>query len=330
MALAALAPCAAQSTVGAVDFFANHGVDIEAIRAQLSVRAGDTWTSESRDRLASDIQRLLGRTPSDISSVCCDGGGKLVVYIGLADSSGPRVRLHPQPGEFLELPESILALYRRLDAAWERAAATGGGTAREGRKLGYALSYNPGLRAIQLRVRRFALENQAAVFAVARRSSNGRHRAIAADVIGYGQHSAEQIGVLTHCALDPDRAVRNNAIRALAVLASSGMALESPIPHDPFIALLASADWSDRNKSLALLAALTESRNGTILRAICRRALQPLIECARWSWSGHAYWPRTILGRIAGIDEELIRAEASEPSFVEVTLSRAPSCADQR
>ncbi len=330
MALAWLGPCAAQTIVGSIDFFASQGVDIEALRARLSVRSGDTWTSESKERLTSEIMRLLGRTPSDVASICCDGRGKLVVYIGLADRPGPSVRLRTPSAELSELPEGILLLYQQLDAAWERAAATGGDAVREDRTRGYALSNDPVIRATQLRIRGFALENQAALFTVARRSSNSRHRAVAADAVGYVDHSADQVRVLTRCALDPDPEVRNNAIRALSVLASSGIALASPIPHDPFIDLLASPRWSDRNKSLALLAALTERRNRAILRSICERALQPLIECARWSWSGHAYWPRVILGRIAGLNEEAIRAGAGEASIVDLALSRALSCADRR
>ena len=137
VALAWLGPCAAQTLVGSIDFFASQGVDIEALRGHLSARSGDTWTSESKERLTSDILRLLGRTPSDVASVCCDGGGKLVVYIGLADRPGPRVRLRTPSAELSELPEGILVLYQQLDAAWERAAATGGDAVREDRTRGY-------------------------------------------------------------------------------------------------------------------------------------------------------------------------------------------------
>ena len=46
----------------------------------------------------------------------------------------------------------------------------------------------------------------------------------------------------------------------------------------------------------------------------------PLVECARWSWSGHAYPARVILARIGGIDEATILAEASKAAFVDVAL----------
>ena len=329
-ALAWIAPCAAQSTVGSIDFFAAQDEDVNAVQARLSVRAGDAWGPETRARLTSEIRGLLGRMPSEVSSVCCDDSGRLLVYVGLADGQAPGVRLNPEPEEPVELPDEVVVQYRRLDSAWRQAAATGGDFAREDHSGGYALSFDPEVRAIQLRIREHALNSPDQLFAVALRSSNARHRAIAADSIGYGSHSARQIEALLACALDPDREVRNNAIRALSVLASSGVTLERAIPHEPFVNLLASGTRSDRTKSLALLAELTKGRDRAILEAICQRAWKPLVECARWSWSGHAYWARVILGRIGGMDEETVLAGAPAQTFVDAAIRMAPECPGPR
>ena len=164
------------------------------------------------------------------------------------------------------------------------------------------------------------MSNSSQLFAVSRKSSNARHRGIATDAIGYGLHSAAQIEALTHSALDPDPTVRNNAIRALSVLASSQVELQAPIPYAVFVDLLTSGVRTDRTKSVALLSELTEDRDPGVLAAILERSLAPLVECARWSWSGHTYHARVILGRIGGLDEATVLAEAWNLAFVDVAL----------
>ncbi|MCW5982416.1 MAG: hypothetical protein KIT09_30295 [Bryobacteraceae bacterium] len=108
---------------------------------------------------------------------------------------------------------------------------------------------------------------------------------MAADALGYARQSRTQILALARAARDPDDEVRNNATRALSVLASSGLAI--PIPTDTFIEMLNSGRWTDRNKATALLDALTVSRNPGLLQAIRSRAMA--------------------LGRVAGLPEERLR-----------------------
>ena len=139
---------------------------------------------------------------------------------------------------------------------------------------------------------------------------------MAIDAIGYGLHSADQIEALTHSALDADPSVRNLAVRAPWVLASSQVELQAPIPFATFVDLLASDVREDRTKSIVLLAALTEDLDSCVLTAILERSLAPLVECARWYWSGHAYPARVILGRIAGLDEASVSARAWDAAVV--------------
>ena len=318
--LLSVAACVAQSTVGAIDFFAYADVDIDALRNDLSIRLGDTWTSETNQLLNSEIEKLLGRTPSHVGAVCCDEDGNRLIYIGLADGSGSRVRLYPDPTGTLELDADFVILYDRFEEAVKRAVSRGEGLVVEDHSRGYPLSQDADVRGFQQRIRKYALSNPSHLFTVARESSNARHRAIAIDAIGYGLHSANQIEALTHSALDPDRTVRNNAVRALWVLASSQVELQAPIPYGTFVDLLNSDVRTDRTKSIAVLAALTTDRDSGALTAILERSLAPLIECARWSWTGHAYQARVILGRIAGIDEATVLAEARNSAFVDVAL----------
>ena len=318
--LLSIAVCAAQPTIGAIDFFDYSGVDIGALRTDLTVRPGDIWTSETEQLLRSQIEVSLGRSPSDVSAVCCDDDGSRLVYIGLGAGSASLLQLNPPPTESRELDHDFLILYDRFEEVSIQVVSRGDGLALEDQSRGYPLPKDPDVRALQQRIREYASSNSAQLFAVSRASSNARHRAIAIDAIGYGLHSADQIEALTHSALDPDRTARNNAIRALWVLASSQVELQAPIPHDTFVDLLKSGVRTDRGKSTALLARLTESRDPEVLAAILQNSLAPLVECARWSWRGHAYHARVILGRIAGIDEATVLAQAWDLEFVDVAL----------
>ena len=318
--LLSVAVCAAQPTIRAIDFFAYTGVDIDELRSNLSIRPGDPWTSETNQVLRSELQQLLGRGPSDVTAVCCDEDGNRMVYIGLADGSGSRVRLNPQPTESLELDADFVILYDRFEEAVRQAVSRGEGLVVEDHSRGYPLSHEADVRGLQQRIREYALSNSSQLFAVSRESSIARHRGIAIDAIGYSLHSAAQIEALTHSALDPDPTVRNNVIRALAVLASSQVELQAPIPYAVFVDLLTSGVRTDRTKSVALLSELTEDRDPGVLAAILERSLAPLVECARWSWSGHAYHARVILGRIGGLDEATVLAEAWNLAFVDVAL----------
>jgi len=113
--------------------------------------------------------------------------------------------------------------------------------------------------ATRQQFRDYALRNEALVFDVLASSSGARHRAIAAQMCGYGRQSNEQIDALVHASLDGDDGVRNDAVRALAVLAGAKPQLAQRIPAATFIRLLRSGSWSDHNKGAALLTVVTRA-----------------------------------------------------------------------
>ncbi len=115
--------------------------------------------------------------------------------------------------------------------------------------------------------------------------------------------SARQIADLTDAANDPDAGVRNNAVRALGVIAGSSPERARMISPKPFIALLKSGQWVDRNKGAWLLINLTASRDPKLLKQLRVEAMDALIEMARLRFTGHATIARRLLGRIAGIEE---------------------------
>ena len=70
--------------------------------------------------------------------------------------------------------------------------------------------------------------------------------------------------------------VRNNAIRVLAVLASHDTGIARQIPLHPFLPMLHSLTWSDRNKALFLLDPVTAARDPRMIQSLRSQAIEPL------------------------------------------------------
>jgi hypothetical protein len=170
---------------------------------------------------------------------------------------------------------------------------------------------DPVTRAIQERFPAFAQRDLPLLRPALRESDDESHRALAAQVIAYAADKRAVVDDLAAAMRDPAPEVRNNAMRALALFAQ--YAREHPesklsVPSRPFINLLNSVDWTDRNKSSAALQQLTESRDPALLQELRDHALDSLVEMARWKSPGHAYMPFFVLGRVAGMTEEAIAA----------------------
>jgi hypothetical protein len=71
--------------------------------------------------------------------------------------------------------------------------------------------------------------------------------------------------------------------------------------------LMRSGAWSDHNKASLVLVALTTTRDARMLTQLRAEALDPLLEMARWRNIGHAEAALTVLGRMAGIEEDALQ-----------------------
>jgi hypothetical protein len=322
--LAAIAALAQDqpARIDIIDFFGYSGIDIDRVRAALPLHEGDTLalTDEAIDHAQSGIKeavlRVTGHDPTDIAPVCCDSKGGWMIYIGLAGKSSGQFRYNPAPSGSAQLPPDVLKLYdRAMNANME---AVQKGKAREDDSKGYALSEDPPYRAIELEMRHYALRDEREILGVLASGRDANQRQAAAELLGYAKQSKQQMDALAHAARDPDSGVRNNAVRALAVLAASGPKTAAQIPAPEFIAMLASGSWSDRNKSSWLLERLTKSRDPKLLGELRSQALEPLIEMARWRAPGHAYSSRIMLGRIAGIEEKRLQEIADKGQVQEI------------
>lgn len=307
----AASPIRAQlKTLGEVDFFGNKGIDVTAVRAALPFHEGDLFPpagakSDQLKREVNDrVKQITGRAATDVSFVCCDSKQHWMVYVGVQGESYRELHFNPVPMGTVRLPKDAVTLGVRTEEASQKAVMSG--HAEEDDSTGYALTRDPETRSAQLAMRNYALRNETLIMDVLASSSDARHRAIAAKMLGYARQSDEQVDALVRACLDSDDDVRNNGIRALAVLAGAKPDLTERIPVDVFVRLIRSAAWTDHNKASFVLVALTKRREPRVLSLLRSDALDPLIEMARWRSDSHAYWAVIVLGRIAGLDDDVI------------------------
>jgi hypothetical protein len=293
--------------VGQINYFGYGGIDLAPIRAQLPLHVGDTITFATFDDAAikSFITRTIGHPPTDVGTVCCDDSKRLLIYIGLGGTSSRLLPTANSPRGSDHLATGALKLYDRQMSALESAVRRG--AAGEDDSKGYALNTDPALRQIELSIHRYAMTREAEFERVLRNAADPRQRRAASEFLGYVPRSSMQIKALAEAVSDSDEEVRNNAVRALSVLAAARNARPLAIDPQPFIALLFSGKWTDRNKGSLLLARLTESRDPVLLAALRKEALQPLVEGSSWSDSGHTGAFLMILGRIADIPEDKLQ-----------------------
>jgi hypothetical protein len=310
LAMGARDLAAPKRPLGEIDFFGYKGLDLSTVRAALPFREGDSFpppkvtSAALKDQVRESIKQAIGREPTDVAFVCCDAKQNYMVYIGLPGESDEALAFNPAPTSNVRLPKDAVKLGQQVDDALANAVMNG--HANEDDSAGYSLTDDPKARRAQLALREYSLQHEEIVFNVLTSSADSEHRAIAAQFLGYGRQSDEQIDALVHASLDPDDDVRNAASRALWVLATAKSALAHRIPPAPFVRLMRSGAWLDHNKASLVLVALTTTREPQLLAQLRADALDPLLEMARWHNIGHAEAALTVLGRMAGIEEDTL------------------------
>ena len=295
-------------TLGEIDFFGYKGLDVAAIRSALPFHEGDLFpppkvhADELKRQVSQTVEKVIGRPATDVAFICCDSKQNAMVYIGLPGDSYSPLTFNPAPTQNVRFPKAALALREELDKALENAVMKGHAT--EDDSEGYTLTNEPKARKAQLAIREYALHNEALILQVLASSADAWHRAVAAQMLGYARQSDEQVDALVRASLDSDDGVRNDAVRALEVLAGAKPDLAKRIPPEPFVRLLRSGVWLDHNKASLVLLALTNSRDPKLLMLLRTDGLDSLIEMARWRSPGHAEAALTILGRMAGLSED--------------------------
>jgi hypothetical protein len=290
-------------TIEAVDLYGLRSVSPSAVRAAIQLVPGDS-VPDSIEPIRQRLLRIPGIRKVEISAVCCGEKGGSILYVGIAEMDAPSMSYRAAPTGNVELPTEIVALGDSTEEALE--AAVRRGASGEDASRGYSLSVDSSARRYQERFVAIAASRFDLLAAVLRNSSNASHRARAAQIIAYGADKKAVVRELLPAVLDPSDVVRNNATRALALLArwSNDHSQEGlQIPGGVFIDFLNSVTWTDRNKGIFVLVPLTQGRDAALLADLRARAFDSVVEMARWSSPGHATGAFLLVARLAGVDD---------------------------
>ncbi len=286
-----------QRPQGDVEFFGHQGVEEAKLRAAI---IEPSWSPEG----VSAALAAIGVQTTNVAIVCCDEERRQVLFVGIAGASYRPLPYNPAPMGSLRLGREARRLADAADRAREEAVRRGGDAGSEDDSAGYAMFKDPALRRVLIRIRNYALAHENELFGMLAHSAHVRSRQIASQFLGYATASPAQIAALVAATCDADSTVRNNATRALGVLARSNARWAAEIPAAPFVAMVRSGIWTDRNKAVALLDQLTASRDTATLKMVRDGTESALLEMARWRKVGWSYNARMVIGRLRGIPEQ--------------------------
>ena len=283
-------------------------------RRRSARRSASTSATPSRRsslfQVPARLAALPGVASAAIDPVCCEEG-KTMLYVGVAEEGAPALELRAppdgasrltagrDPGRRSRSPSARARDHARLHEGGHLAGpfAHGrfGGADDPAQFIALAAKHLDSLRK------------------VLRTSSDGDHRALAAEVLAYYAEQAERRRRIssTRCAIrsakcETTRRVRSRSSRCTR---QQHPELKITVPYEPFIDLLNSLAWTDRNKASLALMQLTESAESRACSRRSRRARStPLVDIARWTNPGHSMAGIFMLGRMAGIADPEIYA----------------------
>jgi hypothetical protein len=292
--------------VDVIDFYGLHKTTEAKVREAIGIKEGDPLPASKGDA-EERLDNIPGVAESHLEAVY--DAKKMVLYAGLEERGAPHFDIREAPEGDMKLPEVMTKEYRNFVEA--AAAAARNNIVAEDLTQGQARSADPETRKIQDRFPLFATDHLAELRDVLRNSSDEDQRAIAAYIIGYAPNKRDVINDLQYALKDADAGVRANATRSLVaieVLAKLDKTQAIKISPTWFIEMLNSLSWSDRTRAVMALMVLTDQPDSSILDQIRDRALQSLIDMARWKTLAHALPPYLLLGRIAGLPEADVQA----------------------
>lgn len=296
----------AQRIIGTIDFYGPVKVEREMVLKTIGIAEGDTMPINA-ERIKKDLLHATEAKAVEVEMVCCQEG-KYSLFIGL-DTIRPASKSGNEYVRAINLPDTIVRTYADFELALQAAVAAG--ESEDDLSRGYSLMKNESVRRVQEKFIPLANAYFNQLSEVLHYSSNVRHRAIAAVVAAYAD-DRPGVGRLYAAAIsDPDPAVRNNVLRALTGLAvfarehpSAGIVVRPTL----FISFLHSVYWTDRDKALFCLVALTETGDEMLFDALRKEGLFPLLQMSQWRSSNHAFLAYIVLGRIFGFADEKIFA----------------------
>ena len=298
--------------IGAMEIFGERAVPQKKIRDVLGVSEGSPLPP-SRGNLEDRLSAIHGVVAARLEVVCCDRG-KAILYVGIQERDAPHIEFHPAPTGDQALPEEIQSQYRDFIELAKQAARQG--STGEDLTNGYSLMAFPDARSCQKLLHEQVEKYTTELHDVVRKSSDDDQRAAAAYLLQYAPRASVRAGQqmvddLQYALQDPSDVVRANAMRALkAVRVGAKLHPEQSLTVLPtwYVELLNSVVWSDRRGASLELVELTDSRDPAMLAEIRERAIDSVVEMARWHDLEHALPPFILAGRLAGLSEEDIQA----------------------
>ncbi|HLK31138.1 MAG TPA: FtsQ-type POTRA domain-containing protein [Puia sp.] len=293
--------------IGTLDIYGNRKTDTNTVLQHLKFKIGDSINHDNfkPEEIAAQLEKIPGVKHATANAICCDTNNNIMLYIGIGESDSVILKYRNAPVQNIKLPDTMTKTYQNLIIQNEKAVESG--QSSEDDSQGYSLVNFEPAKNEQLKFILFAKNNFALLSDVLKNSKFAEQRAAAAEIIAYSSDRKKVLDNLIHATHDADEEVRNNSIRALGVLAgylNAHPELKITVPAEPFIRLLNSIVWTDRNKGAMLLMQLTQKRDAALLQKIKQQALPSIIEMANWADRNHALMSFIILGRIAGADEQ--------------------------
>ena len=266
--------------IAAIDFYGSAPVDFAQLRAAFPYRVGAQYEPVKEPRLVDlplEFRRLVGQNQFSFAPVLAPDLHGWVLYIDIEPAGSSPPAWKKEPSGMVRLPKEIVALYEHaMDRMIHGGLAAGDETTE-----GYSLAKDPVMRADELKLIDYARAHPTDVYQVLENSASRRDRIAAAWVAGYTPKGKDRIIALLGAIDDPDSTIRNNSIRVLAVLAGHDPNLARQIPAKPFIPMLNSLTWTDRNKAMFVLDPITAARDPKTLESLRHEAIEPLRQMSR-------------------------------------------------
>lgn len=303
--------------IGLIDYFGLRKANKERIEKALEVHVGGPLP-RSKGEIEEQIELVDGVVRAQLEAVCCEKGDA-ILYVGLLERGTPIFEFRDAPSdETIHLPEPLVAAWNRFMEQVQVAVREN--KAAEDLTNGHSLMQYAPAREIQLQFPEMVDKDLPVIRDVLRNAADETQRAIAAYVIVYASKKARVTDDLQYAIRDADDGVRANAIRSLAalsVLAKLKPASGIVISPTWFVEELNSLTWSDRSKAAYALVPMTESRDPETLAMLKDRALDAMVDMARWKHLPHALPGFILLARTAGWDEKKIQDTWAAGTHVE-------------
>jgi hypothetical protein len=213
-----------------------------------------------------------------------------------------RMRFAPAPGGTYPDPDGLIAAWQRYEAeTW--ALLEAGELTGERRDCPafhcFGDPAHPALALLSATLAAGAPAHVAELATILHDDHRPDRRAAAAMVLAYAGDGRAVVDALVPAFRDPDRVVRNDAMRVIAEVAAYHPAVDVPV--EPVLDALELPATTDRNKAAAILAALVERPDGARLHdAVARRAGATLLAMLRLRQPNNHGFAYRILRAISG------------------------------